>query len=332
LASFSTHCVGIDANFGKGGRLEVVSGPVSTDTEVDTHDASVDRPVFERHPGRQVDLGGLAVRRLLPRRAHRTVGAWCFVDVFGPSPEHAETPMRVGPHPHIGLQTVTWLVHGQVRHRDSLGSDQMIRPGQLNVMTAGRGVAHAEQSAGAPTSLLGAQLWVAQPDSTRHGPAAFEHHGQLPAIDFEGGTMTILVGSVSGATSPARTDTPLLGASIDSLAGGALGTELDPTFEHALVVLEGAVSIVGERVSPGELVYLGMGREQLEVAVDPGSHALLLGGEPFDDDLVMWWNFVARTRDEVATACHDWQTHADRFGRVDSELARIDAPPLPWED
>jgi quercetin 2,3-dioxygenase len=308
-----------------------MSGPVSTDVTLDDgHDEPVGQPTFERHPGRRVDVGGLDVQRLLPRRAHRTVGAWCFVDVFGPSPDHVASPMRVGPHPHIGLQTVTWLVHGEVLHRDSLGSDQIIRPGQLNVMTAGRGVAHAEQSAGEPTSLLGAQLWVAQPDSTRHGPAAFEHHAELPAIEFEGGAMTILVGSISGAISGARTDTPMVGASIDSIRGGALHTVLDPAFEHALVVLEGTVSVVGQQVSPGELTYLGMGREHLEVAVEAGSHALLLGGEPFDDELVMWWNFVARTRDEVATARHDWESRTGRFGSVDSKLDRIDAPPLPW--
>src|ERR687897_3072291 len=143
--------------------------------------ATSQQPTSVLLPGHDVPLGRYTtVRRLLPQRPRRMVGAWCFVDVFGPDDVADRPGMQIGPHPHTGLQTVTWLVQGEVLHRDSLGSEQPIRPGQLNLMTAGHGVSHAEESpAGPPTHQHGIQLWVAQPEATRHGPAAFEHHAEL---------------------------------------------------------------------------------------------------------------------------------------------------------
>jgi redox-sensitive bicupin YhaK (pirin superfamily) len=237
--------------------------------------------------------------------------------------------MDIGPHPHIGLQTVTWLLSGEVLHRDSLGSEQLIRPGQLNLMTAGRGVAHSEETLpGAPPQQHGAQLWIAQPDATRDGEAAFEHHADLPRIELAGGTVTVLVGEVAGVPSPARTDTPIVGAAI--AAAGALDGDLpiDPTHEHAVVVLAGALDLAGGRVEPGELVYLGEGRDHLELRADAGTEALLLGGEPFAPALEMWWNFVGRTKDEMADARTSWEADDGRFGPVASTLGRIPAPPL----
>jgi redox-sensitive bicupin YhaK (pirin superfamily) len=277
--------------------------------------------VIERTPSHLAEVGGMAVRRALPRHDRRTVGAWCFLDHFGPA---TDTVMEIGPHPHIGLQTVTWLVAGELLHRDSLGSEQPIRPGQLNLMTSGRGIAHAEEMPGGPQSVHGAQLWIALPEATRHGPSAFEHHADLPVVGAGALEVTVLLGELDGVRSPARTDTDLVGL---ALAGtGAAHLALDPAFEHALVVLDGTVAVGDEVLVPGELAYLGPGRDDLAVEAAPGTHALVVGGVPFPDRITMWWNFVARSRDEIDAAHEDWDAETDRFGPVTSTLRRIPAP------
>lgn len=284
-------------------------------------------PVVEVTESRVALVGDLPVRRALPRRGRRTVGAWCFADHMGPA--EADGP-GIGPHPHCGLHTVTWLVEGEMLHRDSLGTEQPIKPGQLNLMTAGNGVSHAEESTGAGSRRLhGVQLWVAQPDSTRNGAAAFEHHAALPHAEQPGGVATVLVGSLLGAESPARVDTPLLGAELD-LRGGVTTWPLDPAFEHALVVLDGAIGVDGRGVEPGSLAYLGQGRDEVAFDAVGPARALLLGGEPFGAEVVMWWNFVGRARDEMTDAWRSWQAADDRFGRVESRLARIPVGPPPW--
>jgi redox-sensitive bicupin YhaK (pirin superfamily) len=326
---------------GTAGDDVVVSGPVSERDAV--VEPVVDEPepqVFERYPSRTADVGGTPVRRALPRRERRTIGAWCFFDHFGP----AEVAMRVGPHPHMGLQTVTWLLAGEVLHRDSLSSEQLIRPGQLNLMTAGRGVAHAEESpSGSPSVGHGAQLWVAQPESTRHGAAAFEHHADLPSVELGGWRATILLGALAGQHSPAATDTPIVGAALTAVGGrpsasasASSEVALDPSFEYGLVVLEGALAIGLDEVRPGELVYLGRGRESLPLraigttGTTGTTTAMLLGGEPFAEPVLMWWNYVARTRAEVEEANAAWDNGSGRFGDVESDLARIPGPPITW--
>jgi redox-sensitive bicupin YhaK (pirin superfamily) len=300
-----------------------------------------DEPEVEVTPSREAAVGGVAVRRALPRRTRRTVGAWCFADHFGPAvaggPAGADAGadtgsggrgMGIGPHPHTGLHTVTWLVEGELLHRDSLGSEQLIRPGQLNLMTAGGGVSHAEETpARWEGRQHGIQLWVAQPDATRHGPPAFEHHAELPAAGLGAATATVLIGALAGAASAARADTPLLGAELASTGGGgAAEVPLDPAHEHALVVLAGTVAVGATPIEPGRLAYLGRGREALALHLDRGARALVIGGRPFGEDIVMSWNFVGRTRDEMAQDAADWNAGADRFGTVASPLARIAAP------
>ena len=306
-----------------------MSGPVST----------ADAPPEPAAPGpeaapatvevwaaRVADVGGLTVRRSLPKRAHRTVGAWCFADHFGPA-QVADAAMRIGPHPHIGLQTVTWLLEGEVVHHDSLGSEQSIRPGQLNLMTAGRGVAHAEET---PVRTLGTmhgvQLWVAQPDATRDGDAAFEHHAELPRLEVDGAEATVLLGALGATRSPARTDTPLVGA--DIAVRGPAALPLDPSFEHGVLALDGEIDVDGTPLRPGGFAYLGRSRDELVLRGD--GRVLLLGGEPFAETILMWWNFVARSRDEVDTAWADWQAGDGRFGDVVSALPRIPAPRPAW--
>ena len=285
-------------------------------------------PTFVRIASRAAEVGGLPVRRALPRRQRRTIGAWCFIDHFGPV-STANAHMQVGPHPHMGLQTVTWLLAGEVLHTDSLGSEQLIRPGQLNLMTVGRGVAHAEESrSSGQTAQHGAQLWIAQPETTRHSEPAFQHLADLPQVELGGIGGTILLGEIDGTRSRGRTDTRLVGVALEGLDAEPASMPLDPEFEYGVVVFDGSVSIGPERVGPGELVYLGEGRDELTFGAPRGSHALLIGGVPMREPLLMWWNFVARTSDEIDTARTDWNSEADRFGTVASSLARIPAPAL----
>ena len=281
--------------------------------------------------GRLTTVGGIPVQRSLPRRGRRTVGAWCFVDHFGPA-DVPEAAMQVGPHPHIGLHTVTWVLEGEVLHRDSLGSEQLIKPGQLNLMTAGRGVAHAEETPpGSTGTLHGLQLWVAQPESTRSGGPAFEHHSALPEAEVGGLVATVLVGRLSGVQSPARTDSPLLGA--DLVGSGPATLPVDPLFEHAVVVVNGPLSVNGSAVAAGAFAYLGPGLDELEITSANGGpvRALLLGGAPFEEPILMWWNFVARTKEEMIEARRNWEEASDRFGTVESGLGRIAAPPPLWD-
>jgi redox-sensitive bicupin YhaK (pirin superfamily) len=199
-------------------------------------------------------------------------------------------------------------------------------------MTAGRGVAHAEEGteAGAGGPKHGIQLWVAQPESTRHGDPAFEHHAELPRVELDHGQASVLVGTFAGTTSPARADTDHLGAQLD-LRPGTTTVPLEPAHEHALVVLDGAIQVDGEVVAPGALAHLGTGRDELGLRVDDSARLVLLGGTPFESEILMWWNFVARTREEVADARTAWNADdRSRFAPVDSTLARIPAPALPW--
>jgi redox-sensitive bicupin YhaK (pirin superfamily) len=260
----------------------------------------------------------------------RTVGSWCFVDLMGPGEVRDGDGMDVGPHPHIGLQTVTWLLEGAVLHRDSLGSEQLIRPGQLNVMTAGHGVSHSEETTGAYTGRLrGVQLWVALPSATRDGDAGFEHHAELPRLELEQGTATILVGDFAGAASPARRDTDHVGVELELLPGRSV-MPLRAGHEYAVVPLDAAVAIGPQRLAAGQLGYLGVDHDEVPITADEPARVILLGGEPFPEPLLMWWNYVARTRDEIVAAHDDWSSGVARFGHVASPLPRIDTAGPPW--
>ena len=285
-------------------------------------------PEPEIHQARTADVGGAAVRRALPRRGHRTVGAWCFADHFGPA---LGTAGSIGPHPHIGLQTVTWLLEGELLHRDSLGSEQLIRPGQLNLMTAGHGVVHAEEvDATWVGPRHGVQLWVALPEASRGGPAAFEHHAVLPEIEFDGASGVVLVGEFDAAVSPARADTDHVG--VELTVWSTTNIPLRRQAEYALIPLNGPIALNGTTLGVGELAYLAPGRDEIELTPDLASRALLVGGSPFEFEPLMWWNFVARTRDEISQAFVDWEEGDPRFGPVASKLDRVSTSAPMWLD
>ena len=308
-----------------------MSGPVTdVDAGPEVETAEPAERTLEVSDSRETQVGTVRVRRALPRRDRRTVGAWCFADHFGPLSVTNDSGMAIGPHPHIGLQTVTWLVAGEIEHHDSLGSEQLIRPGQLNLMTAGAGIAHAEEHTGSYRGeMQGVQLWVAQPEATRQGPASFEHHPVLPQLDLHGGTATVLVGELDGATSPARRDTDHVGIDLD-LGSGSIQVPLQTGYEYALVVLDGSISIGERGITPGHLAYLGEGRDEIELTAGGRARALLLGGIPFEEPILMWWNFVGRSREEFEVAYRAWDVHGARFGEVRSALPRVAGSPPSW--
>jgi len=301
-----------------------MSGPVA-ETDVAAADPAPPTPAVEVLAARPVEVGGARVLRALPRR-RRTVGAWCLLD-HAPAATGAP-PMAIGPHPHIGLHTVTWLLAGEVEHSDGLGNRVRIRPGELNVMTAGHGIAHAEDGRSSPEPARVVQLWLSQPDATRDGPPRFAHHGDLPRWSLAHGTATLMVGRVGAEASPARVDPSVVG--IDLELDGPVGLPLDPAFEHCVFVLDGAVTVDGVAVGTDELGLLGPGRDGLDIRTTAPARVLVLGGTPLDTELLMWWNFVARTHEEIDDATAAWSTGSDRFGPVDSDLPTIPAPRPPW--
>jgi redox-sensitive bicupin YhaK (pirin superfamily) len=294
--------------------------------------ATVAHPVLELLPAKEVQLGeSTRVRRLLPTLGRRLVGAWAFVDHYGPDDVAAGPGMQVAPHPHTGLQTVSWLLQGRVHHRDSLGSDVEFGPGELALMTAGHGIAHSEQSpVEHPRLLHGAQLWVALPDAARDIAPAFEHHAVLPGFSSDGLTATVLVGSLGGATSPGTTYTPLVGVDLDLAAGADVELPLEPDFEYALLGASGGADVEGAPLGHGQLLYLGTGRRTVRIRTGEPVTLLLLGGEPFEERLVMWWNFVGRSGEEIAAFAEQWAAEDERFGAVVGyDGDRLAAPPLP---
>ncbi len=290
---------------------------------------------------REVPLGGpraMRVRRTLPQRTRSLIGAWCFADHYGPDDVARTGGMSVAPHPHTGLQTVSWLFSGEIEHRDSVGSHALVRPGELNLMTAGHGVSHSEVSTPRTSVLHGAQLWVALPGHARDGEAAFAHH--VPdAVEGDGWVARVFLGTALGVTSPVATATPLLGAEVVLEPGGTLDLAVDGAFEHGVLVDTGRVAVDGQDVAQHELAYRPPGADVLRLGAPDDAESpvrvLLLGGPPFDEPIVMWWNFVGRTHEDVVAARDAWQEQVvddrqvdGRFGTV-SEMPPIPAPALP---
>ncbi|MEU6733355.1 pirin family protein [Streptomyces physcomitrii] len=291
----------------------------------------VAEPVRELLSPRAVRLGeSTEVRRLLPNLGRRMIGAWAFVDHYGPDDIADEPGMQVPPHPHIGLQTVSWLHEGEVLHRDSTGSLQTIRPRELGLMTSGRAISHSEESPRSHARYLhGAQLWVALPDSDRHTEPKFEHHAELPVVTAPGLRATVLLGELDGAASPGTTYTPLVGADLALAAGTEARLPLVPDFEYGVLCMSGETFVDGVPVTPGSMLYLGCGRDALDLRAGSDSGLMLLGGEPFEEELIMWWNFVGRSQEEIEQARADWM-EGSRFGEVKGyDGAPLPAPEMP---
>jgi hypothetical protein len=284
---------------------------------------------LEAYPNREVSLGALSVSRALPIRERRLVGPWCFLDRFGPMTFAEGKPMDVAPHPHIGLQTVTWLHEGEVVHDDSLGCESVLRPGGVNVMTSGAGIAHAEQTPPDNTGRLnGVQLWTALPDRDRHVAAGFAHHAEVPAVESPAGIVQVFAGDFDGARSPAPFYSALLGADVRVHPRHELHLPVNPAYEHAILVMEGDGALDGEALARGMLYYLGTTRTEVGLASQGGGRLLLIGGPPFPETILMWWNFVARTPEEIAEARADWEQRR-RFGDVPAYRGpRLPAPAL----
>ena len=299
----------------------------------------MDPLAIARIAARESTLGeGLRIRRALPTRERRMVGAWCFLDHIGPIAFGPGQGLHVGAHPHTCLQTFTWMIEGEIWHRDSLGSDQVIRPGQVNLMTAGRGIVHTEDAVRPGQRMHAAQLWIALPPEVADGAPAFEHHAELPRWTQEGCDCTLLVGRWGEHTAPTRVHTPLVGLDIACAQGTAqpLDLPLRADFEHGLLPLEGEVTIGSaegpQRFAAGELAYLAPGAGHVHLTLSPGSRVLLIGGEPWPHPMVMWGNFVGPSQAHIVQAQADWESGAPRFGRVPGDGGhRLQAPPLPWK-
>jgi quercetin 2,3-dioxygenase len=285
---------------------------------------------------RDVPLGGpraLRVRRTLPQRQRSLVGAWCFADHYGPHDVRRSPGMVVPPHPHTGLQTVSWLFSGEIEHRDSGGVHALVHPGELNLMTAGAGICHSEVSTPTTTLLHGVQLWVALPDNARNTARDFAHYVPQP-FSLQGATARVFLGELAGVASPVDTFTPLLGAQLDLDPNADITVPIDVAFEHGVLLDNGWVKVAGAALDVGDLACQSAGPATLHITNIGATPArvMLLGGMPFTEDLVMWWNFVGRNHDEIVSYRELWESEDDRFGAVDGYVgtpSRLPAPPLP---
>ena len=285
---------------------------------------------------REVPLGGIramTVRRTLPTRSRTLIGAWCFLDHYGPDEVIDSGGMLVPPHPHTGLQTVSWLFAGEVEHRDSGGHHAVIRPGEIALMTSGYGIAHSEVSTPGTEILHGVQLWVALPQDALTIQRAFSYH-PAPTVNFNHAIAIVFIGELAGAISDVPTYTPLLGADILLEPYASIVLPVNNEFEHGVLVDTSTVQVQDTHLHPGELGYIAPGKSALTIRNLEDQHArlILLGGTPFHEQIVMWWNFVARSHEEIVLMRDQWQAEDDRFGRVEGfvgEVNRLDAPPMP---
>lgn len=269
---------------------------------------------------REVPLGGpraMSVHRTLPQRQRSLIGAWCFLDHYGPNDVSVSGGMDVAPHPHTGLQTVSWLFQGAITHHDSGGNHAVVVPGEVNLMTAGAGICHSEVSTADTKVLHGVQLWTVLPEADRDGPRRFDHHAP-ERISFDGGSALVFIGSLLGYTSPVPTFTPLVGAELSLLPGASISIEVDPAFEHGLLIDAGSIVLEGTSLTPTELAYTGIGEQRLRIHNNGAETArmILIGGEPFTEPIIMWWNFIGRSFDEIERYRTQWQAGDKRFGQT----------------
>ncbi len=287
--------------------------------------------VQRKLPTRVAHIGdNLTIRRALPHRDKKTIGAWCFLDHFGPLDLKNSKGLDVAPHPHIGLQTFTWTIAGEILHKDSLGSNQVIHAGQVNLMTAGKGIAHSEESL--PDSVLhGVQLWIALPDAVRHMDPNFIHYPNIPSAQLNGLHINVLAGDFLNENSPVAVYSPLMCVELNAVADATCKLPLNPRFEYGILPLIGDIDVGNETIDMSNLLYLGCGHSSLNIRMKKGAKTLIIGGEPFNEEILIWWNFVARSREEIIHATNAWNNHQE-FKEVigyQGPGGRLIAPPLP---
>lgn len=271
---------------------------------------------------------GTEISRTLPHRYIRTIGAWCFVDHFGPTTQ--SDAMSIATHPHTGLQTVSWLFAGEVEHRDSLGSVQIIKPGELNLMTAGRGVAHSELSTENSSVAHGVQLWTVLPDSVRKSAPLFDHYADLPNFQRDELTIRLFMGELWGERSPARTFSEMLGAEIYIPQGAKAEIPLNTNYEYGTLLVEGDLSVGDEALPLKNLHYSPEGRSSLRITSNNGARIIFLGGMPFPEEIVMWWNFIGRSHEEIEEMRMLWNNEDPGIPPFSAAVeGRIPAPALP---
>ncbi len=257
------------------------------------------------------DLGGFEVRRALPSAQRQMVGPFIFFDQMGPALMKAGQGFDVRPHPHIGLATVTWLFDGSIFHRDSLGSEQPISPGELNWMTAGKGIVHSERTVPADLNrdrrVFGIQSWVALPKAHEETAPAFDHvsMSELPVIEEKGISARVIAGSLYGASSPVRTHSDLFYADVQLAAGAALPLPVEHE-ERGIYVAEGEVEVAGQSFAEGRLLVFRPG-DAITIRARTNARLMLLGGEPMDGPRYIWWNFVSSSKDRIEAAKDDWK-------------------------
>ncbi|MEI8066330.1 MAG: pirin family protein [Actinomycetes bacterium] len=271
---------------------------------------------------------GIAIRRTLPHREIKSIGAWCFVDHYGPT--NQLEAMSVAAHPHTGLQTASWLFSGEIEHRDSLQHVQIINPGELNLMSAGAGIAHSELSINASSDLHGVQLWIALPDEKRNMAPEFNHYAKLPIFEHDGATIRVFVGEILGNRSPAKVFSELVGAEINIEPDVIFSLPLQNNFEYGFLVDGGEVLINGTPVPEGSLRYLPTTIDSVSIETRSPARILMLGGVPFPEEIIMWWNFIGRTHEEIIQMRQDWESGSSRFPTFADGLGeRIPAPVMP---
>ncbi|WP_168399104.1 pirin family protein [Acinetobacter indicus] len=282
-------------------------------------------------PLRRAEIGqGTVIKRALPSRHKRMIGAWCFLDHAGPVSFPQGDGLDVGPHPHIGLQTFTWMIEGTLMHTDSIGSKQLIRPKQVNLMTAGQGTSHTEVAPEQETHMHAAQLWIALPDAKRNMPSRFDHYPELPVVSRDGVEFTVLVGEFLETRSPVEVHSPLLAVDLTAAETVRTRLQLNPAFEYGFMALEGTAHINQHELNEDNMVVLEPGLQDIEIELHQGARVLLLGGEPFESAILLWWNFVGRTQDELSEARDQWVNQDPRFGSIpDYNGPRLEAPALP---
>lgn len=299
---------------------------------------------------RAKDVGGVPIARALPNKRIKTIGAWCFLDHAGPSTfNEGDEGMQVGRHPHTNLQTFTWMIEGEILHKDSLGNEQIITANKVNLMTAGtgltRGISHTEQSVFSSKSganeddrrINMVQLWIALPTDKEIEPA-FDHYPELPSWQ-EGSTEFVLTTgrytSVSGETykAPTKQYSKLIGLDVNFVEDNEVTLTTESGSEYGMLVVKGEIVFGGKLYKQNEMVYFDNSdvekTNSITIKADKGTRIMFIGGEPLNNKVLLWWNFVADSKAEIEQSIIDWNNHHPRFGDVDSDLHRLPAPPLP---